>query len=352
MRINEEVRKLLITLIIGSAGGYLFSLAHLPLAWMLGAMSFCAVAAMMRVPIGVSSAIRPFTAILLGTMLGASFSPSMFAHISNWLAPAIGLLFFLVVSSVLSFVYFTRVVGLEPVTAFFAGMPGGIVEMVMLGEENGADAKAIALVHAARIFLVVLTLPFILRLVNGVDASSASPIASNALSLFDLGWLVAAAAIGAALGWVLKLPIQFLLGPMLVSATFHLLGWTSFSVPVEVISGAQLILGATIGCRFVGATASQILRVVIQSLGAAAILLTTTFVFAYGVDSLTHSNWSALVLAYSPGGLAEMSMVALSLNMEVAFVVAHHIARVVFITVGASFAFSLWSRLKLRVDET
>lgn len=61
----------------------------------------------------------------------------------------------------------------EFLTAFFAAMPGGLIEMVTLGVERGGDEKAIALIHASRIFLVVLTLPFLIQLFT--ERRSASP---------------------------------------------------------------------------------------------------------------------------------------------------------------------------------
>jgi len=48
-----------------------------------------------------------------------------------------------------------------------------------------------------------------------------------------------------------------------------------------------------------------------------------------------------LLLAYSPGGLAEMSLVALALQIEVAFVAAHHIIRILFVMVSAGPVFAL-----------
>lgn len=45
--------------------------------------------------------------------------------------------------------------------------------MVTLGVERGGDEKAIALIHASRIFLVVLTLPFLIQLFT--ERRSASP---------------------------------------------------------------------------------------------------------------------------------------------------------------------------------
>ena len=52
------------------------------------------------------------------------------------------------------------------------------------------------------------------------------------------------------------------------------------------------------------------------------------------------------LLAYSLGGVAEMSLVALSLGIEVAFVAAHHIVRVCIVTIAAGPVFTLLDRRK------
>ena len=45
------------------------------------------------------------------------------------------------------------------------------------------------------------------------------------------------------------------------------------------------------------------------------------------------------MLAYAPGGLAEMSLVALALGADAAFVSIHHIARIVLIIAFAPMIF-------------
>jgi uncharacterized membrane protein AbrB (regulator of aidB expression) len=51
-----------------------------------------------------------------------------------------------------------------------------------------------------------------------------------------------------------------------------------------------------------------------------------------------------LLLAYSPGGLAEMSLVAVSIGVEVAFVAAHHVIRVFIVMLGAAPVFAILRR--------
>jgi len=75
------------------------------------------------------------------------------------------------------------------------------------------------------------------------------------------------------------------------------------------------------------------------SLGSTVILVAITLGFGFGMSRLSSYGAIPLILAYSPGGLAEMSLVALALRIEVAFVAAHHIIRVFMVMVGAGLVF-------------
>nr|PZN42364.1 MAG: hypothetical protein DIU59_07765 [Pseudomonadota bacterium] len=108
------------------------------------------------------------------------------------------------------------------------------------------------------------------------------------------------------------------------------------------------MLGTSIGCRFVGTAPHEVVRILLLSFGSTAILLAVTAAFATGVSRVSSYGEVPLLLAYSPGGLAEMSLVALSLGIEVAFVAAHHIIRVFIVMLGAPVGFALQSRLRRR----
>lgn len=72
-------------------------------------------------------------------------------------------------------------------TASFAAMPGGSVEMVTLGAERGGYERKISLIHAARIFLVALSLPFLIQLATGhaiSGTSSSSRASTSAARIF------------------------------------------------------------------------------------------------------------------------------------------------------------------------
>ena len=91
----------------------------------------------------------------------------------------------------------------------------------------------------------------------------------------------------------------------------------------------------------------EIARSALVAFGLTALLLGTTVGFAVVVNQVTGIGVRDLILAYSPGGLAEMSLVALALGGDAAFVSTHHIVRIVLIVVFAPLLFGVFRRWAL-----
>jgi hypothetical protein len=339
-------------LTIGAVGGYIFAHFRLPLPWMLGSMAACTIAALAGAPI--RGPARPFVApmtMIVGVVLGTAFTPATFGHLHLWFAPLAGLVVSVVIAALACITYLRCAIGFDIRTAYFAGMPGGLVEMITLGQQSGADIRTVALVHSSRILFVVFTLPFVFQALSGVQISAPASVAPAHWHLASLqlsfAWLAVVAGAGAGLGYLLRLRAPFLLGPMLLSAGIHVLGWSSFAAPPGVLNVAQWILGTSIGCRFVGIPAREVLRVLAYSVGSTAILFAVTAGVAFAVSRVSEFGAIPLMLAYAPGGLTEMSLMAISLQMEVAFVAANHVLRVVMVTVGAALLLPLLTRHEL-----
>lgn len=335
----RDVARLAGALAIAAAGGAVFNHFHMPLAWMLGAMTACGLAAVMQVPVNAPQVTRTPMTVIIGTMLGSSFRPELLHALGEWIIPLLGLVVYLPLSSTVCNFYFRKVGGIDSRTAAFCSTPGGLVEMVVMGARHGADERTVALIHSARIFLVVLLLPFFVRLTTGaaIDTQGAGFVPLSAVGAEDVLWFVASGGMGLLLGKALRLPAKFLLGPMLASAIFHATGLTDFVLPTTVIAIAQIVMGATIGCRFMGTSARRILSVLAISVGSTLLLLAIAMGMAQILALASGIPFNAILLAYAPGGLAEMSLVALSLGLEVPFVVAHHMTRIFLVVVGMSF---------------
>ena len=330
--------KFVLAAMIGSMGGALFALFRVPLAWMLGSMVACTIASMAGAPLAAPKWLRNPLVVTIGILLGSSFSKEFLADLIQWWPTILGMLGFLLVGGLICVLYMRLVAGYDPVTAFFAGMPGGLNDMVILSEAYEGDARIVALTHSTRVLIVVSALPLIMAVVGHVElvpiGRTMSPLQ---FSLSGVLWCIATALVGILIGHLLRLPAKYLLGPMVASAVVHAAGWTSFLLPTQLTSAAQVGLGLIIGCRFAGISPLAVLPVLAHSVVISILLIAETFLFSFAVGALTGVPAMQLVLAYSPAGLTEMSLVALSLHYEVVFVATHHILRIFVVILAAQY---------------
>jgi membrane AbrB-like protein len=334
---------LLKTLAIGAVGGAVFFHFRMPLAWMMGAMVICTVASIYGVKLQVPQKLRSVMVSVLGVLLGSTFTPEVVEKAAQWPITIVSLVVYIMVLTGLLFFYFTRVQKYDPVTAYFSATPGGLNEMVITGGAMGGDERTIALVHGSRILLVVMVIPFWFRYTEGERAiTTAVGPSIVSTSLLDIGVLVACAVAGVILGKLIRLPAYRIVGPMLVSGAVHVLGFTESAPPWEIVAVAQVVVGASVGARFSGVPVERVLKTIGASVGATTVMLVTTVVFAIVLSQFTGIPAPPIVLAFSPGGLAEMSLIALSLGIETAFVATHHVARIAMIVIAAPFVFKLF----------
>ena len=326
---------------VGTVGGAVFAWLNLPLAWMLGAMVATTVASLGGAKLYVPGPMRSIMVAIIGVLLGASFTPEVLDKAREWpltlgclflhLAILVGVLFF----------YFHKIVGLDVPTAYFSAAPGGLSEMVITGAAMGADDRTIALVHTSRVLLVVLTIPLWYRYMTGVVTTPSSIGPSiGAIGLTDIVVLGACAVAGVWVGRIIRLPAYRLSGPLLASTVVHATGLSSSAPPWEVVAVAQVVVGSAIGARFTGVPMRRVVGIMAASVVSTVVMLAATVTFALVLAPATGLDWRSIVLAYAPGGLAEMSLIALSLGIETAFVATHHVVRIGLVVVGAPFVFA------------
>lgn len=337
--LERRIARVSLALAIGVVGAVVFAELRLPLPWMLGAMTATTIAALLGVPVTGPTRIRPFMFMVLGVMLGSTFAPDILDRVGQWLGSISLLLLCVAVTGAVAYPYFRKVAGFDPITAFFCAMPGGMSQMVPIGGAMGADEGKIGLVHGSRVLLVVFTVPIWFQLTGqlaNVDRSTVG-VGLASVEINDLLVLAGAGAVGWALASKLKLPSAPTMGPLIVSAAIHVTGLTHSQPPRELLNLAQLIIGASVGCRFAGVPTREVLRALAVGTGLTVIMLAIAAVFAVVVSTIGVADLPAAVLSFSPGGLPEMTLAALALGVDVAFVVTHHVTRIIAVVAIAPF---------------
>lgn len=345
-----DLPRIALALSIGAAGGTVFHLLSLPLPWMLGALFATMVAALSGLPVVGPGRVRNWVVAIIGVMMGARFTPEVLTQAGQWLG-ALGLVAVYLVVVAVVIVPWQRFVGRQDwTTAWFAGMPGGLAEMIEMGEARGADVRAIVLAHSLRIALTIALIATWFRVINGSSLGSgggdtaAAGLLPDSFTLEGLGLamapgeallLLAAAIIGSVLGARLRIPAPTFLGPMVVSAALHLSGLSESAPPALLVNMAQVILGTVLGTRFRGMAVSALAPAALLALGATGLTLTIALSFAWVMEHWLGIDAGEALLALAPGGLTEMGLIALAIHADVAFVALCHVFRILVVIISA-----------------
>ncbi|MCR8547039.1 AbrB family transcriptional regulator [Salipiger sp. P9] len=332
-------------LALGALGGLLAQAAHLPMPFMLGSLGSAGLATALF----QHGALRDYSFPmrfrtlfigLIGVMIGTQVRPELLNEAGDMLLTLSALALFVVLAHAGNYTIFRRLGRYDRATAYYAGTPGGLMESLVMGERAGADLPLLTAQQFLRIILVITLVPSALSLwlghpvgsAAGASAVPAAPVSPPALLLI----LVAAGA-GLGIAQVIRLPAGQITGPLLLSAALTLTGAVDLHLPFWLIATAQVVVGVSLGLRFSGMTAAMLRRSLGLSLVSVLFMLALGAGFATLLTKATGLPFLLLMISYSPGGVTEMSVIALSLAANPALVSLHHVVRILF-TVGVMSA--------------
>ncbi len=326
---RRQLLNLAESVLIAVAGGYLFDRAGFPAGWLAGALSFTAVAALAGRPIFIPTLLARALFVTLGMSIGAMVTPETLRGIGTWPASVVMVSIAMACVTVSTVTYLRCVHGWDLLTAIFAGIPGGLSQVVALAVEEHSDLRAFVIVQTVRVVILGVGIPAGLALFGlaGPTTLPASGVAiADAPGEF---FVLVAASVLAAVGLLrLGFPGGLIFGPMLVSAVLHGGAFIHVNLPTWLAVTAMVGLGAVNGSRFTSTPLRMVTEFLGAALGSFAVALVVTAVFVLGVTALLSLPIPGVIIAYAPGSVDAMMILALALHIDPVFVGAHHLARV------------------------
>ena len=326
------------TVIVAALGAATFALAGLPLPFLFGPMAACLIAALLGAPLKGLGQVSVAARTILGVAVGASITPALLHQLPLMAASVALIPVYIVLIALIGVPFFNRLFGFDPVTSFYAAMPGGLQDMVIFGEAAGGNVRTLSLVHATRVLIIVTIAPILLTQFYGVALTNPIGAPAATIPLKELALMTFAALVGWKGGERLGLFGASILGPMIVAAAFSLAGWIHLRPPSEAILAAQFFIGMGIGVYYVGVTLRELRQVVAS--GVAFVLLLAMLAASF-TEIVTLAGFAAPVeafLAYAPGGQAEMTVLAIVAGADLGFVITHHLTRIILVITGAPVA--------------
>lgn len=337
----------LFTLGLALIGTGVFWSLGLPLPFLFGPMCACLVGALLGVPMKGIKSVSDAARTVLGVAVGASLTPAVIDQIPQMLGSVAFIPLYIALIGVVGVPYFHKICGFDLPTSYFAAMPGGLQDMVLLGQEAGGNVRVLSLIHATRVLIIVSLVPPILLYLFDRPLSHPIGVPAADLPLRELAFM-GLAGLG---GWKLAERVGLfgaaILGPMIATALLSLTGIIAHRPPAEAILVAQFFIGAGIGVGYVGVTLLELRKIVLSGVVFVVILAFLAAGVTEAVVYLGLANPVEGFLAFAPGGQAEMTVLAIVAGADLGFVVVHHLVRITLVILGAPmFAAVLGLRAK------
>ncbi|MDR3562545.1 MAG: AbrB family transcriptional regulator [Negativicutes bacterium] len=335
------------TLVVALLGGWIFVHINVPLPWLLGPVASVVVWSSLLGgkpywPVGIRNAAL----LVLGYLMGRPFTLEAAHQVASQF-PAMALMTLLTVLFSLAMSYMTyRQTGISLASCVIGGVPGGLAQMVLLGEEiPSADGTIVAFMQTIRVLAVVFSIPFLAihGLAGGAPAGAAQAPVFSALTPAAVLPFILVVLVSAWLAIKVKLPTPHLLGPVLGTCLLVLNGLPAPLVPAPIIIAAQVAMGAYIGKNInLSSMESQWRTILPYTLLNVALVVLFSISLGWVLTLMIPATLVTGFLSTAPGGVAEMGLTAMLVNADLSTVVAYQIFRVFFILLVMPFMLKRW----------
>jgi membrane AbrB-like protein len=336
-----------LTLIIGALGGAIFAYAGLPAAWLAGSMIAVTAAVMLGYPAAIYDPARIAVFIILGIQIGGSIDQEMLRRMASWPASVIILALTVIAVTWSGYEFFRRAYGWDRATSLFSSVPGALSLTLLLADDARADMPRVTIVQCIRLFFLVAVLPGIISTMDGV--STQTVIASRPSGEFqDAAILVAAGAAGGFIAERLKIPAGLIMGALAASAAVKTAGFVSGPLTNLLLFPAYVVLGTMIGSRFQSFDRRLVGRLLLAGISGFAVAMAVASAGAVAAHKASGIPLALALVAFAPGGLEAMTIMAFALNLDPAYVGAMQIARYagisVLLPIAAKWLERAWGR--------
>ena len=321
---------MVVALICGSGGGWLATQLGLPLGWMIGAMLAVGTLSWVGVNVRIPGVLRWLVLAVIGTYLGASFTSDFIDWLPRSIVTVVVMCITVTVEVALATWLLRRVLHCNFITAYTACMPGGFSTMLIIAREHGGDEEIVSLVQLVRMVCVIVTITM-LAWYLGIDGGGVRPTDQPEFSTADLLLACSFMLVGLGIAILLRLPIFCMLIPMLIGAMLQVFGLHSLSLPPEPLALALVVLGSAVGSRWGSLRSDRVWICLVAGFVLAAFLIGISAATAWFIAKVMNLDLLAVVLALAPGGISEISLMAVTLGIDPSFVGLHHMFRVAFI---------------------
>lgn len=311
---------------------------HAPAALLMGPLAvgiaFGVAGASIRPPALMRMGSSTLMGCLVAVSLGAAMGPALWGHLATFLLIGVSTV---VLSLGLGWLLARRG-WFEGATSVWGLSPGGAASMIALAQGIGADARTVAMMQYFRVLLVAAAAISLAHVAAPTAHAGPARAWLGAIHWQGLAETLGLAILGALASKALKFPAGIFLIPGLVGAGLMSVGWLHPDVPPLLRAAAYAVVGWNIGLSFTPATLAHSARALPRIIAATLILIALCGLSGLlisrmcGVDPLTG------YLATSPGGVDSILIIAASTPVDLPFILAAQVMRIILVLIVGPWA--------------
>ena len=308
-------------------------LLGLPAGYLSGAILVSGAAALAGRPLLVPQPLTRAIFVVIGISLGAVVTPQTLHGMTSYPVSIAILIVAMAGVSLFGSAYLYLVHRWPLLSAYLASSPGGMSQVLVVAAELDADVRGIAMVQTMRVVIIAVGLPAGLALL-GLAGHGMRP-GNGPLSFAvadELALLVAVSTVVGYIAFRFRFPGGLLFGAMFASAALHGSGLVHAVVPSWVANVAMMVLGGVIGARFANTAPRLLVDYLAAAFGSFAVAVTVATLFAATAIHMMALPVPEVMIAYAPGSVDAMMLLALALHLDPVFVGAHHVMRMIFVS--------------------
>lgn len=347
-RVIQDSLRTFTTFSIALTTGWLFLQLKMPAPFLMGSLFGVWIIGSnikrLQPHLGVARWLHVPVVLGLGVLIGSYFTMTVMTQSLYWLDTALVMMLVTVVVTASGFYFLTKLRGYEPLLAFFCAIPGGQAEALILAREQVDKDYVVALFHLIRVTIVFFSTPLLLAYFQGAEAVSQSNALLTAMpSLTDMSakefaYFISLGVSGYITARIMRWPMPHLFGPVVFSALAHMAGLIQIPRIFEFVLLAQLSIGGAVGARLACVKFSELLGYLKDACLMSGLILSLYFIAAASIAYQLDRDLLGLWLAFVPGGLYEVTLLALLFGFDIAFVAFHHTIRIILIFISLPLA--------------
>ena len=328
-------------LAIALIGALLANYLHIPLPWLLGPLLAALLCGSIERPLVCDLRWRLGGQIIIGMVLGLYFTPDLVqAVMAYWSFILFGIVWSLLLGTILAGLQY-KVNRLDWATAWFSSAIGSASEMANIAERQYAQVEKVVAAHSLRIVVLVVLVPVFMTLYFQVDWSSINIQKTEPYRFIQVLLLFVIALLFGKVFQLLNVLNAWILGPLTIIGLLSFLGMLHFSFPDWFIFLGQLCIGWSLGSKFPFNFLKNNKKFIGLTFIFNVLALALSIVFALLLIRVSHADEQILILGFSPGGIAEMSLTAKALGLAVPIVVAFQLSRLIFVILTTHYFYQL-----------